>query len=152
MKKMETDRLEIIPCTAKVTQLLQTQQYDNGPEIDRHLQELRKDPSLFTWGSWLIIRKPDGQVIGDAGFKGKPDDQKQVEIGYGLLERYWNKGYATEAMNALIEWALAHEEVEKVIAETDRDNQSSIRVLEKIKMKKAQETDGMICWARQQSN
>lgn len=146
MKKLETDRLEIIPCTAKVTQLLQTQQYDNGPEIAHHLQELRKDPSLFTWGSWLIIRKSDGQVIGDAGFKGKPDDQKQVEIGYGLLERYWNNGYATEAMNALMEWALAQEEVEKVHAETDRDNQASIRVLEKIKMKRTKEIGSSMYW------
>lgn len=148
MQKLETERLEIIPCTADSMHLLQNQQYDNGPEIDRHLQELLEDPSLFTWGSWLIIRKSDGHIIGDAGFKGKPDDQQQVEIGYGLLEQYWNKGYATEAMNALIEWALANEEIEKVTAETERSNKSSIRVLEKIKMKRAQETNAMIYWER----
>lgn len=148
MQKLETDRLEITPCTANSVHLLQAQAYDNGPEIDHHLRELLKDPELFAWGSWLIIRKSDGQVIGDAGFKGKPNDQQQVEIGYGLLERYWNKGYATEVMNALIEWALSHEEVEKVIAETERDNQASIRVLEKAKMKRAQETDATIYWER----
>ncbi|MBU9674467.1 GNAT family N-acetyltransferase [Planococcus sp. CP5-4] len=146
MKKLETERLEIIPCTAEVTQLLQNQQYDNGPEIDRHLQELLEDPSLFAWGSWLIILKLDGQVIGDGGFKGKPDNQRQVEIGYGLLERYWNKGYASEAMNALIEWALANEQVEKVIAETERSNQASIRVLEKVKMKRTKEIGSLIYW------
>lgn len=146
MQKLETERLEITPCTAESLQLLQKQQYDNGPEIEHHLQELLEDPSLFTWGSWLIIRKSDGQIIGDAGFKGKPDNQKQVEIGYGLLERYWNRGYATEAMNALIEWALANEEVEKVIAETARGNQASIRVLEKIKMKRTKEIDSLMYW------
>ncbi|MGM0896479.1 MAG: GNAT family N-acetyltransferase [Bacillota bacterium] len=148
MKKLETERLEIIPCTADSIHVLQNQRYDNGPEIDRHLEELAEDPGLFTWGSWLIIRKWDGRVIGDAGFKGKPDDKQQVEIGYGLLERYWNKGYATEAMNALIEWALSNEEVEKVIAETERSNLASIRVLEKIKMKRAQETNAAIYWER----
>ncbi|MDN5708872.1 MAG: GNAT family N-acetyltransferase [Planococcus sp. (in: firmicutes)] len=146
MKKLETERLEIIPCTAEATQLLQNQQYDNGPEIDRHLQELLEDPSLFAWGSWLIIRKSDGQVIGDGGFKGKPDDKRQVEIGYGLLEQYWNKGYASEAMNALIEWALANEKVEKVIAETERSNQASIRVLEKVKMKRTKEIGSLMYW------
>lgn len=149
MKKLETKRLAIVPCTADSVHLLQSQQYDNGPEIDRHLQELLKDPSLFTWGSWLIIRKSDSRVIGDAGFKGKPDDQRRVEIGYGLLEQYRNHGYATEAINALIEWALANEAVEKVMAETDRSNLASIRVLEKVKMKKTIEKDCVIYWARQ---
>ena len=149
MKKLETKRLAIVPCAADSVHLLQSQQYDNGPEIDRHLQELLKDPSLFTWGSWLIIRKSDSQVIGDAGFKGKPDDQRRVEIGYGLLEQYRNHGYATEAINALIEWALANEEVEKVMAETGRSNLASIRVLEKVKMKKTIEKDCVIYWARQ---
>ncbi|WP_271853302.1 GNAT family N-acetyltransferase [Planococcus maritimus] len=148
MKTLETKRLAIVPCTADSVNLLQSQQYDNGPEIDRHLQELLKDPSLFTWGSWLIIRKSDSRVIGDAGFKGKPDDQRRVEI-YGLLEQYRNHGYATEAINALIEWALANEAVEIVMAETDRSNLASIRVLEKVKMKKAIEKECVIYWARQ---
>lgn len=146
MKKLETERLEILPCTADSIPLLQSQRYNNGPEIDCHLRELLKDPSLYTWGSWLIIRKSDSQVIGDAGFKGKPDDQRRVEVGYGLLEHYRGRGYATEAMTALIEWALADEEVEKVIAETNRDNQASIRVLEKVNMTRIREMNAFIQW------
>lgn len=146
MKKLETERLEIFPCTADSIPLLQSQQYNNGPEIDCHLRELLKDPGLYTWGSWLIVRKSDSQVIGDAGFKGKPDDQRRVEVGYGLLEHYRGRGYATEAMTALIEWALADEKVEKVIAETNRDNQASIRVLEKVNMTRIREMNAFIQW------
>lgn len=146
MSKIETERLEIIPCTDKSTQLLQDQGYENGPEIAEHLKALAKDPSLFTWGSWLIVRKCDGKVIGDGGFKGKPNGRHQVELGYGLLEQYWNRGYGTEAMNALIEWALANEEVKKIIAVTDRYNDASIRVLEKVNMTRTKEVDSFIYW------
>ena len=51
------------------------------------------------------------------------------------LLKYWNKGYATEAVQELIDWAFRTGEVEMIIAETLLDNYGSIRVLEKLHMK-----------------
>lgn len=144
--KIETNRLKIIPCTNDSVQIIENQNYDNGPEIVNHLKELAEDPTLLTWGSWLVIRKSDDLIIGDAGFKGKPNSKREVEVGYGLLEQYWNMGYATEAVDGLIQWALATADVEKVVAETERDNIASIRVLEKVKLKKVKDTDLMVYW------
>lgn len=144
--KIETQRLEIIPCMNDSLQILDRQNYDNGPEIRNYLEALAGDPTLLKWGHWLAIQKADGQVIGDAGFKGKPNAEKEVEIGYGLLERYWNKGFATETVEALIHWAFGTGEVKKVLAETEPDNAGSIRVLEKAGMQKTAETDSMIYW------
>ncbi|MDN7243906.1 GNAT family N-acetyltransferase [Planococcus shenhongbingii] len=144
--KIETNRLKIIPCTNDLIQVIDSQNYDNGPEIANHLKELEDDPTLLTWGSWVVIRKSDDLIIGDAGFKGKSNSKKEVEVGYGLLEQYWNMGYATEAVEALIQWALKTTAVDKVVAETEVDNIGSIRVLEKVKMKKTKETDSMIYW------
>lgn len=62
-----------------------------------------EDPSLLYWGSSLVVRNFNGVINGDIGFKGEPDENKVIEIGYGLLEKYWNKGYATEALGALIQ-------------------------------------------------
>ncbi len=143
---IETSRLRIIPCTNDLVQTIDNQSYDNGPEITNHLKALAEDPTLLTWGSWLVIRKSDNLIIGDAGFKGKPNSEKEVEVGYGFLERYWNMGYATEAVDGLIQWALRTADVKKVIAETETDNIASIRVLEKVKMKKFKDADSMIYW------
>lgn len=56
------------------------------------------------------------------------------------------KGYATEAVEGLVDWALKGMAVKKVIAETKMDNIGSIRVLEKVGMKKTQVTGDMIYW------
>lgn len=144
--KIETQRLKMIPCKPEHLQMLEEQQYENGPEIMVYLKSLREDPELLAWGHWLVIEKMSGQVIGDAGFKGQPNADREIEIGYGLLERYWNKGYATETVNGLIEWAFNTGKVEKVLAETEPDNVGSIRVLEKAGMQQTKRTDEMISW------
>ena len=144
--ELETDRLKIMPCTVETVQITIEQNYDNGPEVSNYLEQLIRDPSLLYWGSWIVVRKSDDMVIGDIGFKAKPDENKAVEIGYGFLEDYWNNGYATEAVGALIEWAFNTSKVEKVIAETLQENYGSIRVLEKLHMQKVDFTETMIHW------
>lgn len=146
MVKIETSRLKLIPCTKESIQIIDIQNYDNGPEVQNHLKELEKDPTLLTWGSWLVIRKSDDLIIGDVGFKGKPNSKKEVEVGYGLLNQYWNMGYATEAVEGLVQWAFRTGKVNKVKAETELSNTGSIRVLEKANMKKMKETRSMIYW------
>ncbi|WP_186580221.1 GNAT family N-acetyltransferase [Aquibacillus kalidii] len=150
--ELETNRLKVIPCTVDTVQFARNQNYDNGPEISTYLEQLNKDPSLQNWGSWLVVRKLDDIVIGDIGFKGKPDKSGVVEIGYGFLKEYWNNGYATEAVGALFQWALNTSKVKKVIADTMQDNYGSIRVLEKLGMKKVGYIETMIVWELSKQN
>ncbi|MFC7686507.1 GNAT family N-acetyltransferase [Ureibacillus sp. GCM10028918] len=143
---LETDRLQIIPCTKETVQIAINQNYNNGPQIANYLEDLTKDSSLLYWGCWIVVRKSDDRVIGDIGFKGKPDENLAVEVGYGFLEEYWGKGYATEAVEALIMWAFNTSKVEKVKAETLKDNYGSIRVLEKLGMQRIDQTESMVNW------
>ena len=39
-------------------------------------------------GAWYVLRKEDDSVLGDIGFKGKPNEDQTVEIGYGFIEKY----------------------------------------------------------------
>lgn len=144
--ELETNRLKIIACTAEIVQTAINQNYDNGPQIFNYLEQLNNDPSLLNWGSWMVVRKSDDRVIGDLGFKGKPDENGVVEIGYGFLKDFWNNGYATEAVEVLIQWAFSTSKVEKVIADTLQDNYGSIRVLKKLGMKKVGYKEKMIDW------
>ena len=117
-----------------------------GPHIEMYLEQLKRDSSVKGWGVWFVIRRENNQVIGDIGFKGKPNDRKTVEIGYGIIPAAQNKGFATEAVQALIDWAFSSGQVEKVIAECLEDNVASIRVLEKVGMKRTSAKDGMLYW------
>lgn len=144
--KLETERLIISPCTEEVIALLNEQHYENGPQVSNHLKQLAEDPAILYWGPWLAVLKADNNIIGDLGFKGAPNDKGSVEIGYGLLEEYQGKGYATEAAAAMVEWAWKQEGIHKIKAETLVNNQESIRVLEKLGMRKVAESEEMVYW------
>ncbi|MDR4984159.1 GNAT family N-acetyltransferase [Bacillus cereus] len=144
--KLETERLYIVPCTEEMFRVAEKQGYNSGPHIIGHVEHVKEDAALLPWGAWYVIRKEDDIVLGDIGFKGKPSENGTVEIGYGFIEKYWNKGYATESVAELIKWAFQTGEVETVIAETLLDNYGSIRVLEKLHMKRVEATETMINW------
>jgi len=71
-------------------------------------------------------------LVESGGFKGSPQPDGTVELGYSVLPQYRGRGYATEAVAALLLWAFSHNEVARVIAETALENRSSVRVLEKL--------------------
>jgi RimJ/RimL family protein N-acetyltransferase len=79
---------------------------------------------------WLIVVKEASVGAGFIGFKGLPNAEGETEIGYGLAPEYQGKGYMTEAVRALCDWAFSHPLVSAVTATTVM-NPASNRVLEK---------------------
>ncbi|MGM9619684.1 MAG: GNAT family N-acetyltransferase [Oscillospiraceae bacterium] len=95
-------------------------------------KKAKEDPAHYLWHSfWLIIRKADRCVVGSIDFKNVPDSRGEVEIGYGLGPEFEHKGYMTETVRAFCGWALRQDGVRHVIAETERDNAASQRVLQR---------------------
>lgn len=88
-------------------------------------------PELRQWYAAWLIELPDGKRIGDLCFKGL-DPAGMAEIGYGLLPEYWGKGYATEAVRAMVQWASEQPNVKRIEAETEENNAASQRVLQKV--------------------
>ena len=82
------------------------------------------------WYAMWMIEQKDGTHAGDLCFKGL-DENGVVEIGYGILDKYHGKGYATEAVKAAISWAFDQPGVTIIEAETEKDNAKSQRVLQK---------------------
>lgn len=96
------------------------------------LARVEADPDNYLWrGFWLLIRRADRVVVGAADFKDAPNAAGEVEIGYGLGDGFGHCGFMTEAVRALCCWALTQPGVRTVLAETDRDNKASQRVLER---------------------
>jgi RimJ/RimL family protein N-acetyltransferase len=58
----------------------------------------------------------------------------EFKVGYLLHKQYWNKGYATEVLHALLDWAKTHINTEYIIAFADKENTASFRVMEKCGM------------------
>jgi RimJ/RimL family protein N-acetyltransferase len=95
-------------------------------------RSIAADPAALGWFGWYVLRSGDERLlIGNCGFKGRPDPAGSVEIGYSLLPEHQRLGLGTELTAALVGWAFGHAAVARVIAETLPDLVGSVRVLEK---------------------
>ncbi|MFJ7738918.1 GNAT family N-acetyltransferase [Lysinibacillus sp. NPDC097287] len=145
--ELETQRLKIISCTEESFSIISTtKEYEFGPHIIMFLEKLTEDPSLSGWGVWFVIKKENNTIIGDIGFKGKASSEGIVEVGYGIVPAAQGKGYATEAVKEIIQWAFSHGNVNKVVAECKDNNFASIRILEKLHMNKIASENNMLKW------
>ncbi len=93
----------------------------------------REHPEWEGWLAWYAVRidNDDPVLCGSIGFKGPPDEQGIVEIGYSVLQEFQGQGLATEMVAAIVKWAEHQPQVKRIEAETNIDNKASIRVLEK---------------------
>ena len=84
------------------------------------------------FGRWAILLKGTNEFIGWCGLKLNEDTH--VDIGFRLLKKYWNNGYATESAKACLQYGFENLEITEIIGRASILNKPSIKVLEKIQM------------------
>ena len=95
------------------------------------LSGCKRDPENRIWyAPWKMTLKNDDTYIGNLSFKG-PAQDNVVEIGYGILPDQEGKGYTTEAVQAMTQWAFGNADVVFVEAEIEPENRASRHILEK---------------------
>ena len=95
------------------------------------LDGCKRDPENRIWyAPWKMTLKDTQESVGELCFKG-PVRNHSVEIGYGVQPEQEGRGYTTEALQAMTQWAFGQKDVVFVEAETAPDNKASQRVLEK---------------------
>ena len=98
------------------------------------LKAVVANPAAADWGFYYLARRipSDGRcLIGAGGFKGEPDADGMVEIGYSILPEHQRQGYATEAVVEWVRFAFESPHVAMVIGQTLASIVPSIRVLER---------------------
>ena len=87
------------------------------------------------FGLYALIHKQDRELIGYCGFfVQKIDDHKEVEIGYRLATKYWGKGLATEAAQAVCQYGRNKFNFSRFVCLIEPQNIRSINVAEKLGM------------------
>lgn len=164
MPIIQTPRLTLVPCTLALVhaalrdrdefgRLLSAQVPSDWPNeevfslLQQDAQLLEADPQRCEW-SYVIVHTSERTLIGDIGFHAPPDADGCIEIGYDILAAYRRQGYAVEASVALLDWAFQQPGAKCVIAECLMDNSASIRVLEKLGLRRVATTAESIWWSR----
>lgn len=84
--------------------------------------------------AWVIANANENKAMGL--FLIILDDNQDIEIHYGISKEFDNKGFITEAGEAVIEWLSSQTDVKKIYAHCDLENIASQAVLNKLGLKK----------------
>lgn len=96
------------------------------------------------WGLYVIVEESSGLSIGGIGIKSTPNERGEVEIGYGVCHSFQGRGVATQAVLAICD--VARNGATTILAETERGNVASQRVLEKCGFQVVDANDQMVRW------
>lgn len=122
----------------RVSDGIRDQLLSASPDFVARLQAAREpDPWQFGFG---LIHKIDHVLMGMCGFPGPPDADGIAEIAYGIAPAYQGRGYATEAAQALCEFATNDNRVKMIRAHTLAEVHASTRILEKCGFRKIADT------------
>lgn len=96
--------------------------------IKGQLEIMRNNQRNWLWHTfWLLRDRESAVIVGAACFNGAKGGE--AEIGYAAGADYRKKGYITEAVRAMCEWAFSQPGITAVTAETERRNYDSHGVL-----------------------
>ncbi len=100
-------------------------------ETTAYVKEMLRREEAGTHLYASIYERDSGVLIGTGMLFNFDDEARQAEIGYVFHKDYWGKGYASEAINAITNFAGEQLGLHKVHASVVAANIGSARVLEK---------------------
>jgi RimJ/RimL family protein N-acetyltransferase len=92
--------------------------------------------ALMRYGYWAIEEQSSGAFIGEAGFADfkrdiTPAMQNVPELGFALIPSAHGKGYATEAVRAILQWGDANLTSRRTVCMVNEDNAASLAIVQK---------------------
>jgi [ribosomal protein S5]-alanine N-acetyltransferase len=148
MQILETSRLTLRYITSRDTEALmpilgdaEVMQFSiigvHSPRQIKQFIEQRLISYLeYGFGLYAVVHKQNEQLIGYCGFFIQSiEQQKEVEVGYRLAQKYWGQGLATEAAKAVVEYGHHRFNFQRFICLIETENNRSIRVAQKLGMK-----------------
>jgi Acetyltransferases, including N-acetylases of ribosomal proteins len=141
---LETERLRLREFTPKDAQSMFDLNAD--PEVIKYTGDLPfesveqakaflqnyNDYQENGFGRWAMITKTENEFIGWCGLK--LNEEELIDLGFRVFRKHWNKGYASEAAKACIQYGFETLGFDQIIGRVLSENAASIKVLEKLGM------------------
>lgn len=90
-----------------------------------------KHQEKYGFSKWAVFSRESGDFVGRAGWAWI--ESGEVEVGFKFLPHYWDKGLATEVLQALLLWGKTHISF-PLIGFAYPENIASLRVMKKTGM------------------
>lgn len=129
-KANDTDLAETLWGDSKVTKLICASGVFTKEDIARRLETEIRNDEKYGVQYWPIFTLDTNDLIGCCGLR--PRKENEYEIGFHLRPKYWGRGYAKEAAEAVIQYAFTVLKAEKLFAGHNPKNIASQKVLAKL--------------------
>jgi RimJ/RimL family protein N-acetyltransferase len=132
--------------------------YRSDPDVNRYQGWKRTDPEGVRReieemagrapgeaGGWVqlsVEERGSGLLVGDVGLNPADDEPSVIKVGYTMAPEFQGRGYGTEAVRALVAYALDTLGADVVRAYADAENVPSVRVAEKVGMRVVERFEG----------
>lgn len=142
---LETERLRLRPFKREDA-LAVFEGWESDPEVAKYMFwtshndiEKTKEWVAFEigqiekddWYRFAIVHKETGELLGTALIYYE-EEVEGWEIGYNLGQKYWNKGYTTEAVKKVIDFATEELKLSEIIGRYAKENPASGNVMQKL--------------------
>ena len=146
MQALETDRLVLrmfrdsdLDAYAEMCGDAEVMKYLGGvpmtrAEAWRNMAMVLGHWQLCGFGLWAVEDRLSGQLVGRVGCW-RPEGWPGMELAWILRREFWGRGYATEAARAALDVAFGPLGQSHVISMIDAENQPSIRVAQRLRMR-----------------
>ena len=128
----DTDAIFAVFSNPRVMRYWDSPAWKERAQAQRFIENSRKLEEEGTGARFAVVRAADETPVGQCClFKWNPAF-RSAGVGYCLDDAAWGKGFATEAVGALLHWAFEALDLNRVQAEADTRNAPSGHVLEKL--------------------
>ena len=106
--------------------------YEDREKEEQYMRDyIDNQYRFYEYGLWALTLKDTGELIGRAGI-GSREGYDIPELGYVIGKRFREKGYAAEALRAIIEYGCEELGLDRFMAFTSANNIPSVKLLKRL--------------------
>ena len=132
MKENDSHCLFTIWSNPDVTRFMNIENFSNENQAKEMIHFLNELSAQNKAMRYTIVEAKTNQIIGSCGFNTLDYENRKAEIGYELDSTFWGRGYGTEAVSSLVDYAFKQLHFTKIEAEVEPENLPSVKVLQKL--------------------
>lgn len=117
-----------------VTEYLTWRPHPDLHYTEEYLSFLETRYAIGDFFDWAVVERESGRMIGTCGFTRFRYEDDCGEVGYVLNRSFWGKGYAPEALRAVVRFGFSQLSLERIEAKFIEGNERSFAVMRKVGM------------------